>query len=66
MAAPESKEYLDLRAVITILLVTMLWGFNHTTIKYSNQGISPIFASTLRSIVASACGVIYCLQQKQS
>lgn len=61
----ENKDYLDLRGLITILLVTLFWGFNHTTIKISNQGISPIFASTLRSIVASACGVIYCLQKRQ-
>ncbi|MFQ6078323.1 MAG: DMT family transporter [Thermodesulfobacteriota bacterium] len=63
MFARESKEYLDLNAIITIVIVTFLWGFNHTAIKYSNQGISPVFASSLRSIIASICGVIYCLRK---
>ena len=31
--------------------------------KYSNKGISPVFASTLRSIIASICGLIYCLKK---
>ena len=55
----ESKDYLDLSAVVTLIIVTLLWGFNHPAIKISNQGVSPIFASTLRSIVASICGLIY-------
>ena len=65
MAAPESKDYLDSKAVITILLITLAWGVNHTTIKFSNQGISPVFASMLRSIIASFCGVIYCLWKRE-
>jgi len=58
-----SKEHLDLTAIITIIIVTLLWGFNHTTIKYINQGISPVFACALRSIIASICGIIYCLRK---
>ena len=65
MTAQESKEYLDLKAILAMVLITFVWGFNHTTIKYSNQGISPVFASLLRSVIASACGVIYCLVQRQ-
>jgi drug/metabolite transporter (DMT)-like permease len=61
--AAQSKEHLDLSAIITIIIVTLVWGFNHTTIKFSNQGISPIFASALRSIIASICGIIYCLRK---
>jgi drug/metabolite transporter (DMT)-like permease len=61
--AGESREYLDLTAIITIIIVTLVWGFNHTAIKYSNQGVSPVFACALRSIVASICGVIYCLRK---
>lgn len=65
MAASESKEYMDLRGVITILLITLVWGLNHSAIKYSNQGVAPVFASTLRSVIASLCGVIYCLWSRQ-
>jgi drug/metabolite transporter (DMT)-like permease len=59
----ESKDYLDLKAVVILIIVTLLWGFNYPAIKYSNQGVSPVFASTLRSIVASICGLIYCLRK---
>jgi len=57
----EEKDYLDLKAVVTLIIVTLLWGFNYSVIKYSNQGVSPIFASTLRSMIASICGLLYCL-----
>ena len=61
----EEKDYLDLKAVVTLVIVTLLWGFNYPVIKYSNQGVSPIFASTLRSIVASICGLFYCLKKEE-
>jgi drug/metabolite transporter (DMT)-like permease len=56
-----NKEYLDLKAIITVIILASIWGFNHTAIKYSSQGISPVFASTLRSIIAAFCGGIYCV-----
>jgi drug/metabolite transporter (DMT)-like permease len=59
----ETKDYLDLKAVVILIIVTLLWGFNHPAIKISNQGVSPIFASALRSIIASICGLIYCLKK---
>jgi len=65
MAAEESKEYLDLKAFIILFVVTMVWGLNHPSIKYVNQGVAPVFASTIRSMVASICGVIYCLWRKE-
>ena len=57
----ESKEYLDLRAMVILIILTLLWGFNYVAIKYSYQGVSPVFASTLRSVIASICGVVYCV-----
>ena len=59
----ESKEYLDSKAILAILILTLLWGFNYSAIKYSNQGISPVFASAIRSLIASICGAIYCLRK---
>ncbi len=59
----ENKEYLDLKAVIIIIILTLLWGTNHPAIKYSNQGVSPVFASALRSVIASICGMIYCIKK---
>jgi len=61
----ENKDYLDPRAVATVTIVTLLWGFNFLAIKYSNQGVSPIFASALRSVIASICGLIYCFRRNE-
>src|SRR3989304_9809726 len=61
----ETKDYLDLKAVFILIIVTLLWGFNYPAIKYSNQGVSPVFASTLRSLIASICGLIYCLRKEE-
>ncbi len=63
MIPAKSKEHLDSKAIIAITILTLLWGFHYTTIKISNQGISPVFASALRSIIASVCGVIYCIRK---
>jgi drug/metabolite transporter (DMT)-like permease len=65
MPTPASKDYLDFSAISAIIILTLLWGFNYTAIKVSNQGISPVFASALRSVIASLCGVVYCLRKQQ-
>ena len=59
----ESREYLDAKAIVAVLILTMLWGLNYTAIKISNEGISPVFASALRSVIACLCGVLYCLKK---
>jgi drug/metabolite transporter (DMT)-like permease len=61
----ETKDYLDLKAILIMLILTSLWGFNYIAVKYSNQGLAPIFTSALRSIIASICGVIYCVSKKE-
>jgi drug/metabolite transporter (DMT)-like permease len=61
MSEGASKEYLDLKAVVAIIILTLLWGFNYTAVKFANEGISPVFACAVRSVIASICGVIYCL-----
>lgn len=61
----ESKDYLDSKAVATLILITLLWGFNYPVVKFSNKGISPIFASALRSIIASIFGLLYCLRNEK-
>jgi len=56
----ESNGSLNWKAIGILLLLTAVWGLNHVAIRYSNQGVSPIFACTLRSLTASVCGVVYC------
>jgi len=45
--------------------MTMIWGFNYTAIKWSNEGVSPIFASALRSSIASVCGILFCIKRRE-
>ena len=59
------KEHLDLKGFFTLVLLTMLWGANYPAIKVSNAGFSPIFNCFLRSAIASAFGVVYCLRIKE-
>ena len=63
MITSQGKQYLDLKGILTIIIVTLIWAFNYTAVKYSNEGISPVFASALRSIIAAICGVIYCMRR---
>jgi drug/metabolite transporter (DMT)-like permease len=63
MPEEASKEYLDPKAVVAIVILTLLWGFNYTAVKFANEGIAPVFACAVRSVIASACGVIYCLRK---
>ena len=60
-----TKDHVDTKGFFIILTLTILWGFNYTTIKFSNTGLSPVFTSFLRSVIASFCGVLYCMMIKQ-
>jgi len=59
------KEHLDLKGFFILLCLTMLWGLNYTAVKISNSGFAPIFNSFLRSSIASAFGIVYCLSIKE-
>jgi drug/metabolite transporter (DMT)-like permease len=60
-----TKEHIDAKGFLIILVLTLLWGFNYSAIKFSNTGLSPIFTSFLRSAIASVCGIAYCLIIRQ-
>ena len=51
----------DLKGFFIVVLLTLLWGLNYPAMKIANIGFSPIFNSFLRSSIASACGILYCL-----
>jgi drug/metabolite transporter (DMT)-like permease len=59
------KDRIDLTGFIAILVLTLLWGINYYAIKVTNEGLSPVFTAFLRSVIASACGVVYCLVVRQ-
>jgi len=50
--SPAIKETLDLKAVVILTGLCLLWGFNAVTIKVSNEGIAPVFCAGTRSVIA--------------
>jgi len=58
-------DHIDTRGFTTILILALLWGINYSAIKITNTGFSPIYTSFLRSVIASALGVAYCLVIRQ-
>lgn len=56
------KDYIDFKAFLMMVLLTLLWGLNYSAIKVSNLGFSPIFNSLLRSCIASFFGILYCIR----
>ena len=49
----KSPTHLPIGGVLSLSFLCLLWGANMVSIKVSNQGISPILAATVRSMVAS-------------
>ena len=62
----ENKDYLDFKAAAILLLLTLMWGLNYPVIKYTAQGMSPIFTSAVRSVIAALFGALYCIHQKET
>ncbi|MEN6617551.1 MAG: DMT family transporter, partial [Syntrophorhabdus sp.] len=58
-------EHIDTRGFLAILVITLLWGLNYSAIKITNSGFAPIFTSFVRSVIASAFGIAYCLYIRQ-
>lgn len=61
-----TKDHIDIKGFFIIVVLTLLWGLNYSIIKISNEGLSPIFTSFLRSAIASFCGIIYCIIIRQN
>ncbi len=59
------KDHIDLVGVLILVGLTMLWGVNYPVVKVTNHGLSPVFNSLARSVIASILGIIYCLSTKK-
>src|ERR1019366_936215 len=59
------KDHMDPAGMVAAVILTLLWGFNYSVIKYSNVGVAPVFACAIRFIVASACGIVYCIVKRE-
>ena len=57
-STPDHHQRLSLSACLWLILVCVIWGGNAVSIKFSNQGIPPLMAATLRSLISGAlvCG----------
>jgi drug/metabolite transporter (DMT)-like permease len=60
-----TKDRIDLQGFFIILFMTLLWGLNYPAVKVTNTGLSPVFTTFLRSVIATCCGIIYCLVVRQ-
>jgi len=59
MAESPAADALDLKAVLILTVVCLIWGLNAVAIKFGNTGIAPVFCAGLRSVVATGCLLIW-------
>jgi drug/metabolite transporter (DMT)-like permease len=55
----KTSRHIPYEGALLLVMLTFLWGGNIVSIKIGNQGIGPILAGTLRSVVASVCLWLY-------
>jgi drug/metabolite transporter (DMT)-like permease len=54
-----AKEKLDVTSASLLTALCMVWGLNAVAIKIANVGIDPIFGAGLRSVIATACLIVW-------
>ena len=59
MAESPTDDRLDIKAVFLITLLCLIWGLNAAAIKFSIEGIAPIFCAGLRSVIATGCLMVW-------
>ncbi len=61
----KKEDHITVAALVILVCLTLLWGINYPVIKLTNRGLSPVFNSLLRSVIASLFGIGYCLFLRQ-
>ncbi|HOP48793.1 MAG TPA: DMT family transporter [Desulfobacteraceae bacterium] len=61
-----TEERMPLKGACLLVLVCFLWGANIVSIRISNQGIPPLLAATLRSVLAAGLVALYAGGKGQS
>ena len=51
----DPRSHVPLSGGALLILVCLIWGGNMVSIKFSNQGVPPMIAATLRSVLAAVC-----------
>jgi len=57
-------DKLDAKAAILLTVLCLIWGLNAVAIKFSNEGIAPLFGAGPRSVIATACLMIWMMRKR--
>ena len=61
---PVVGDKLDAKAAILLTALCLIWGLNAVAIKFSNEGIAPLFGAGLRSVMATVCLMIWMIRKR--
>ena len=61
---PVMGDKLDAKAAILLTVLCLIWGLNAVAIKFSNEGIAPLFGAGLRSVIATVCLMIWMIRKR--
>ena len=61
---PIVGDRLDAKAAILLTVLSLIWGLNAVAIKFSNEGIAPLFGAGLRSVIATFCLMIWMMRKR--
>lgn len=53
--SPGTSKHIPISGAALLVFVCLIWGGNMVSIKFSNMGVPPMVAATVRSMVAAAC-----------
>jgi drug/metabolite transporter (DMT)-like permease len=60
------RPTLDLKAILLLTGICLLWGINAPAIKVSNAGVAPMFAAGIRSVIATICLILWMKHKKMA
>lgn len=59
MTESQTGDRLDVKAMFLLIVLCLIWGLNAAAIKFSTEGIAPIFCAGLRSVLATGCLMVW-------
>lgn len=65
MSTADQTGKMSLTAAGLLVMVCFLWGGNSISIKYSNTGIGPLLAASIRGVLATLCLWAYAAYKKE-
>ncbi|MGR3453568.1 DMT family transporter [Pseudooceanicola sp.] len=59
-----TKARIDAQGAALLILISLILGANQVVMKLTSEGLSPVFQSGLRSVVAAACVALWILVRR--